>query len=117
MLLLVFGRCTQPAAMRRQVEHFTRTGILILHQAKPPRNFAIGFFLSTKIAAKAILVELFAGVDVPQRSEEHTSELPSLMRISYDVFCLQKKKEQRHTPHTAHAGHDIRMIEDRAAKE
>src|SRR3546814_1297544 len=27
----------------------------------------------------------------PQRSEEHTSELQSLMRISYAVFCLQKK--------------------------
>src|SRR3546814_3239958 len=26
----------------------------------------------------------------PERSEEHTSERPSLMRISYDVFCLQK---------------------------
>src|SRR3546814_3769715 len=30
-----------------------------------------------------------------QRSEEHTSELQSLMRISYAVFCLKKKK-QRH---------------------
>src|SRR3546814_8385874 len=29
------------------------------------------------------------------RSEEHTSELQSLMRISYAVFCLKKKKEQR----------------------
>src|SRR3546814_4779513 len=28
---------------------------------------------------------------VSARSEEHTSELQSLMRISYDVFCLQKK--------------------------
>src|SRR3546814_8009311 len=28
------------------------------------------------------------------RSDEHTSELQSLMRISYDVFCLQKKKKQ-----------------------
>src|SRR3546814_1994990 len=28
------------------------------------------------------------------RSEEHTSELPSLMRISYAVFCLKKKKQQ-----------------------
>src|SRR3546814_6760093 len=27
-----------------------------------------------------------------ERSEEHTSELPSLMRISYDVFSLKKKK-------------------------
>src|SRR3546814_6443725 len=29
------------------------------------------------------------------RSEEHTSELQSLMRISYDVFCLKKKKKRR----------------------
>src|SRR3546814_10250198 len=29
------------------------------------------------------------------RSEEHTSELQSLMRISYDVFCLKKKKRQK----------------------
>src|SRR3546814_5748135 len=34
------------------------------------------------------------GSDTPglQRSEEHTSELQSLMRISYAVFCLKKKK-------------------------
>src|SRR3546814_1808882 len=32
------------------------------------------------------------GVFVRLRSEEHTSELQSLMRISYAVFCLQKKK-------------------------
>src|SRR3546814_9267392 len=31
----------------------------------------------------------------PDRSEEHTSELQSLMRISYAVFCLQKKKKQK----------------------
>src|SRR3546814_6608395 len=31
------------------------------------------------------------------RSEEHTSELQSLMRISYAVFCLKKKKEKNHT--------------------
>src|SRR3546814_12018400 len=29
--------------------------------------------------------------DAPMRSEEHTSELQSLMRISYAVFCLKKK--------------------------
>src|SRR3546814_9479102 len=35
-----------------------------------------------------------------RRSEEHTSELQSLMRISYSVFCLKKKKheEHRHIP-------------------
>src|SRR3546814_3246567 len=31
-------------------------------------------------------------VKIRSRSEEHTSELQSLMRISYAVFCLQKKK-------------------------
>src|SRR3546814_8612100 len=39
------------------------------------------------------------GVDIargmaPARSEEHTSELQSLMRISYAVFCLKKKKKK-----------------------
>src|SRR3546814_5438102 len=33
------------------------------------------------------------------RSEEHTSELQSLMRISYAVFCLKKKNQQYHTTH------------------
>src|SRR3546814_3678082 len=33
-----------------------------------------------------------------QRSEEHTSELQSLMRSSYAVFCLKKKKVQTTTP-------------------
>src|SRR3546814_8688787 len=34
-----------------------------------------------------------AVIDQPARSEEHTSELQSLMRISYAVFCLKKKKK------------------------
>src|SRR3546814_7405904 len=32
-------------------------------------------------------------IALPWRSEEHTSELQSLMRISYAVFCLKKKKK------------------------
>src|SRR3546814_6366655 len=38
-----------------------------------------------------------------RRSEEHTSELQSLMRISYAVFCLKKKK---------HAVNELRNVED-----
>src|SRR3546814_5085556 len=34
---------------------------------------------------------------LPIRSEEHTSELQSLMRTSYAVFCLKKKKTQKKT--------------------
>src|SRR3546814_9368140 len=57
-----------------------------------------------------IEVERFApaaagGVAIPRaergealvRSEEHTSELQSLMRISYAVFCLKKKKQYKNT--------------------
>src|SRR3546814_20186868 len=40
-------------------------------------------------ARHGILQREFAGVNT--RSEEHTSELQSLMRISYAVFCLKKK--------------------------
>src|SRR3546814_10163253 len=41
---------------------------------------------------------------VDRRSEEHTSELQSLMRISYAVFCLKKKKQNKITltTHTYH---------------
>src|SRR3546814_1229393 len=35
-----------------------------------------------------------------ERSEEHTSELQSLMRISYAVFCLKKQKNKSHTMDT-----------------
>src|SRR3546814_5700167 len=36
------------------------------------------------------------------RSEEHTSELQSLMRISYAVFCLKKKKEEQNRQISIH---------------
>src|SRR3546814_9797945 len=36
-----------------------------------------------------------ASAGPPSRSEEHTSELQSLMRISYAVYCLNKKKQEQ----------------------
>src|SRR3546814_7295245 len=42
---------------------------------------------------QARLVRLCVGDGLAVRSEEHTSELQSLMRISYAVFCLKKKKQ------------------------
>src|SRR3546814_2098945 len=46
----------------------------------------------------------FRGFGGPQRSEEHTSELQSLMRISYAVFCLKKTTSHKseHTSDTVH---------------
>src|SRR3546814_5663425 len=56
-------------------------------------------------AADAVLV---ARIPVLHRSEEHTSELQSLMRISYAVFCLKKKKNQKHEDEkTTHATSSI----------
>src|SRR3546814_2178757 len=48
---------------------------------------------------------------VPRRSEEHTSELQSLMRISYAVFCLKKKKKT-HTPniYTKELAHSSEIV-------
>src|SRR3546814_6759560 len=40
------------------------------------------------------------------RSEEHTSELQSLMRISYAVFCLKKKLSHQHNEHNQRANDD-----------
>src|SRR3546814_1276030 len=46
------------------------------------------------------------------RSEEHTSELQSLMRISYAVFCLKKKKHnKRRTQHKPHINHHRKQAE------
>src|SRR3546814_1638454 len=53
-------------------------------------------------AALIAEVEAVGGFRV-ERSEEHTSELQSLMRISYAVFCLKKKKNTQHnSDHNTH---------------
>src|SRR3546814_8282791 len=50
------------------------------------------FWVGFKLWGALPLTFLFALANVPMRSEEHTSELQSLMRISYAVFCLKNKK-------------------------
>src|SRR3546814_7311155 len=54
------------------------------------------FALASFRALAASLLLFLAGCAGPApRSEEHTSELQSLMRISYAVFCLKKKKNNK----------------------
>src|SRR3546814_9109553 len=48
-----------------------------------------------RLVKKTLFVGVFAYL-IGNRSEEHTSELQSLMRISYAVFCLKKKTKQKH---------------------
>src|SRR3546814_8151822 len=52
------------------------------------KRYSTGWLLTVKRVMRALL-------EFDSRSEEHTSELQSLMRISYAVFCLKKKKKNR----------------------
>src|SRR3546814_5720963 len=47
-----------------------------------------------KVDAAADFIDALASCQREARSEEHTSELQSLMRISYAVFCLKNKKHK-----------------------
>src|SRR3546814_6852542 len=51
-------------------------------------------FITASILGFAHTVGEFGETEDAGRSEEHTSELQSLMRISYAVFCLNKKKNK-----------------------
>src|SRR3546814_3944681 len=70
----------------------------IVHNMRPQKMAALGFGPDAVLARQPGIV--YGGLhgyreDGPYaRSEEHTSELQSLMRISYAVFCLKKKKTQ-----------------------
>src|SRR3546814_7958309 len=72
-------------------------------QAKNWRLMAFGGLLLTAGLSSALIWQSMQShvvpyvVEVDTRSEEHTSELQSLMRISYAVFCLKKKKKQNST--------------------
>src|SRR3546814_10875341 len=68
----------------------------------PPRRIwvreSIARMLAAPMAAPCLTHTQSPARHNARRSEEHTSELQSLMRISYAVFCLKKKKEY----HTAY---------------
>src|SRR3546814_10417530 len=60
-------------------------------------DFASRFGIATVLTVFG-MTELSLCIHTPwdeHRSEEHTSELQSLMRISYDVFCLKKKTTRK----------------------
>src|SRR3546814_10036664 len=56
-----------------------------------------GIVVDALTVARNHRVDLWV-VEAGSRSEEHTSELQSLMRISYAVFCLKKKNENNYIP-------------------
>src|SRR3546814_6900838 len=55
--------------------------------------------LDAEVKVAALDADGFRPRGIPERSEEHTSELQSLMRISYAVFCLKKKPNTKQAQH------------------
>src|SRR3546814_4571035 len=53
----------------------------------------VGWFCRKFLAQPQVVGEMIDGVILVPRSEEHTSDLQSLMRSSYAVFCLKKEPE------------------------
>src|SRR3546814_6409770 len=75
----------------------------VMNPCEPPED-AVFLFIGPRLLENARLPEDWARSAERRRSEEHTSELQSLMRTSYAVFCLKKKNRHReskeHTVHT-----------------
>src|SRR3546814_4014048 len=86
------GRATPPAQTR-----VSEMGALLFLRApmNVDRHFGFGQNAADRrVRERPVLDRLFhhGALCIAARSEEHTSELQSLMRISYAVFCLKKKK-------------------------
>src|SRR3546814_10762214 len=64
-----------------------------LHNQDNPSPLPQVWFTGPELSGDEV-VEFTVQLIMGARSEEHTSELQSLMRISYAVFCLKKKKNQ-----------------------
>src|SRR3546814_6828589 len=69
--------------------------------------------ISSATPKKGLVAEPGFRSVAPGRSEEHTSELQSLMRISYAVFCLKKKKNQRLTPKRVRISQESRAYKNK----
>src|SRR3546814_6471472 len=91
-------RCiSKSTAKRRQRRHPARAGGRSGDDVRQKLAFDLGdLILQHQLALfQALHWKLVKWRALGQRSEEHTSELQSLMRISYAVFCLKKKIKQR----------------------
>src|SRR3546814_7965609 len=86
----------QRIGLRIVSPEFAGRGVDVL--AEQPRGRAPGEHLLEQDACILVAAGRVERLDQPERSEEHTSELQSLMRISYAVFCL-KKKNDTHAQH------------------
>src|SRR3546814_2247370 len=96
-LLMLAGLMTSTPAAALQCVPFARaeTGIEIYGNAKTWWAQAAGDYDRGQEPREGAVMAFAGTRGMPLRSEEHTSELQSLMRISYAVFCLKKKNKLR----------------------
>src|SRR3546814_8750701 len=92
----------QQAVHAAEIDEGAVVGDVLHHASQHLAFLQVGHQLGTLLGAglledRAARHHDVAARAVHLRSEEHTSELQSLMRISYAVFCLQKKKPQHKT--------------------
>src|SRR3546814_7896076 len=95
--LVVHGAARSGGALVSQKAFHARAGqIFSTHWEKMPRQTVTSVKVTLQLSAWLLFRK-------SRRSEEHTSELQSLMRISYAVFCLKKKKiKSRHYDNCTH---------------
>src|SRR3546814_4779063 len=91
-----------PSSLSASPASCASAGALPTRMARPVAAEQSSRVLAEK-RSSLILTSPFETHSVRHRSEEHTSELQSLMRISYAVFCLKKKtKHKQQHPHKVH---------------
>src|SRR3546814_9143945 len=88
------------ASVEQPSEHPLAHAIVVAAAEKgeiaPAEDFdsQTGLGVSANVGGRSVVVGNKAQMKRVGRSEEHTSELQSLMRLSYAVFCLKKKKKK-----------------------
>src|SRR3546814_5541968 len=94
--------------MSKQILRFNETtGTVVLDQAAKQAHVDVTIDMTSIDTGFEMFDGHIQGADfldtakfpTATRSEEHTSELQSLMRISYAVFCLKKKNQNTNTAH------------------
>src|SRR3546814_3677383 len=98
-LAAFIAECRRQGTSAEQLETADKlgfdTGLAVAHPLDPDWHLPVW-------VVNYVLLDYGTGAIFGCRSEEHTSELQSLMRISYAVFCL-KKKNKKHTTHSINA--------------
>src|SRR3546814_668876 len=104
-------RAAAHAQLAEQIGHVVARGLL--RDAQLPRDLRVAAALAQQPQHRALALgqpvqrqRRRRAICTSQRSEEHTSELQSLMRISYAVFCLKKKNQTNNLTAPTNYNHD-----------